>query len=53
MYEKLLYDNTVSEINDNVHNAIRDFMQDEPPFDDTTMMVFRYNGPEKESSQLN
>ena len=44
---------TVKEINDNVHNAIRDFMQDEPPFDDTTMMVFRYNGPEKESSQLN
>ena len=44
---------TVKEINDNVHNAIHDFMQDEPPFDDTTMMVFRYNGPEKESSQLN
>ncbi len=44
---------TVKEINDNVHNAIRDFMQDEPPFDDTTMMVFRYNGTEKESSQLN
>ena len=42
---------TVKEINDNVHHAIREFMQDEPPFDDTTMLVFRYSGPDKGSSQ--
>ena len=38
-------DGTPKEINDNVRGAINQFMDTEPQFDDTTMMVVRYFGP--------
>ena len=38
-------DGTPKEINDNVRGAINQFMDTEPQFDDTTMMVVRYYGP--------
>ena len=44
-------DGTVKEINDNVRTRINDFMAEEPQFDDTTMMVVRYYGPQNKDSE--
>lgn len=44
---------TPQEINDTMRNAIAEFMQDEPQFDDTTMVVFRYFGAKGEPTMSN
>ena len=38
-------DGTPKEINDSVREIINGFCRDEPPFDDTTMVVMKYYGP--------
>ena len=43
-------DGTLEEINDNVRSEITKYMDGEPPFDDTTMLVFRYYGPQEEDA---
>ena len=39
---------TPREINDTVRNALAEFMQEEPAFDDTTMVILKYFGPKDE-----
>lgn len=42
-------DGTPKEINDSVRSIIDEFRRDEPPFDDTTMVVFKYYGPQDDN----